>query len=157
MYEKGGRVFRLIGGGALLGMLSIACANMILRVFGFPIKGSYELIGLLAVITYASALGEAERANVHMRADIISSRYEAKVRNSLNFFASIIMAIFFFIIALKMLNWGFKVYATGERTETLRLRYYPVILWAGLSLLWLVGSFFVNERFKNLFAKKKVN
>jgi len=157
MQRGGGWVFRVIGGGALLGMLFLACANMILRVFGFPIKGSYELIGLLAVITYASALGEAERANVHMRADIISSRYEAKVRNSLNFAASIIMAIFFFMVALKMLNWGFKVYATGERTETLRLRYYPVILWAALSLLWLVGCLFVNERFKTLFVKKKVN
>jgi TRAP-type C4-dicarboxylate transport system permease small subunit len=155
MYEKVGRVFCVIGGGALLVMLSIACGNMILRVFGFPIKGSYELIGLLAVITYASALGEGERANVHLRADIISCRYKPEVRDSLNFIGSIIMAIFFFIVALKMLQWGFKVYASGEKTETLRLRYYPVILWAGLSLLWLVCSFFVNERFKTLFAKRK--
>jgi len=157
MYRGGGRVFCAIGGVALLGMLSIACANMILRVFGFPIKGSYELICLLAVITYASTLGEAERANVHMRADIISSRYDLKVRNYLNFIVSIIMAIFFIIVALKMFNWGFKVYATGERTETLRLRYYPVILWTGVSLLWLVVSFLINPRFKGLFGKKKVD
>ena len=56
----------MVAGVAVLLMVVLACANIVGRVFGCPIEGSYEVMGFLGAIAAAFALGSSQIAKGHV-------------------------------------------------------------------------------------------
>ena len=72
--------FIWIGGVALLIMMGIACANMLLRPLGAPLKGAYELAGFLGALTIALPLGYAQITRSHIAVDILATQYSKRAQ-----------------------------------------------------------------------------
>jgi TRAP-type C4-dicarboxylate transport system permease small subunit len=64
-------------------MTGIACANMLLRPLGIPLKGAYELVGFLGALGVAFALGYAQMIRSHIAVRILATQYSKRTQRAL--------------------------------------------------------------------------
>ena len=119
--------FIWVGGMALLIMIGIACANMIMRPLGAPLKGAYELVGFLGALTVALALGYAQITRSHIAVDVLSTRYSKRTQQIMNSLSSFLCMIFFILVAWQVAVFATTIWKRGETSETLRIIYHPFV------------------------------
>jgi TRAP-type C4-dicarboxylate transport system permease small subunit len=119
------RIFIMIAGIFLAGMLMLTWANIFLRMVWVPIKGTYELMGFFGAVITALALGYTQLEKGHTAVDILVNRFSAKIQKMLNAFNYIICMLFFAIAGWQIAKYATTLWETGEVTETLRFAYYP--------------------------------
>ena len=119
------RIFIMIAGIFLAGMLVLTWANIFLRMVWVPIKGTYELMGFFGAVITALALGYTQLEKGHTAVDILVNRFSAKIQKMLNAFNYIICMLFFAIAGWQIAKYATTLWETGEVTETLRFAYYP--------------------------------
>lgn len=130
----------VIGSVSLLLMMLIGFANVASRCFWRPIKGSFEVIGFLGALTTAMALGYTQTRKNHVAIDILTNHYSAQWRRRAKTFSYFISALFFTLASWQTTVWGLNIWHSGEKSETLRISYYPFIFVVafGLGLLAVV-------------------
>jgi TRAP-type C4-dicarboxylate transport system permease small subunit len=119
--------FIWIGGIALLLMIGIACANMLLRPLGTPLKGAYELVGFLGALTVALAMGYSQITRSHISVDILSTQYSKRMQQIMNSISSFLCMIFFILVAWQVAVFATTIWKRGETSETLRIIYHPFV------------------------------
>jgi TRAP-type C4-dicarboxylate transport system permease small subunit len=119
--------FVWLGGVALLLMIGIACANMLLRPLGAPLKGAYELVGFFGALTIAFALGYAQITGSHIAVDILTTHYSKKMQRMTSAISSFLCMIFFVLVSWQTAVFATTIWKRGETSETLRIIYYPFI------------------------------
>lgn len=145
--------FIWIGGAALLSMIGIACANMILRPLGAPLKGAYELVGFLGALSVAFALGYAQITKAHIAVDILSTRYSKRTLKMMEVISSFFCMIFFVLVAWQVAVFATTIWKRGETSETLRIIYHPFVYAVAVCCALLAFVLFVD--FLKLVAPKK--
>jgi len=119
--------FIWIGGVALLTMIGIACANMLLRPLGSPLKGTYELVGFLGALTVALALGYAQITRSHIAVDVLATRYSKRTQKIMKAISSLLSMIFFVLVTWQVAVYATTIWKRGETSETLRIIYHPFV------------------------------
>jgi TRAP-type C4-dicarboxylate transport system permease small subunit len=122
----------IIGGIAVLALMALATGNVLLRIFGLPYRGAYELVSFLGAVVTAFALGYTQKRKFNIVVDILSDKFPRRVKASLDAAGYLIALLFFAVIAWVILQWGLKIAASGEVSETLKIIYYPFIFCVAL-------------------------
>ena len=146
-------VFIWIAGICLAAMISVTCANIIARIVWIPIKGTFELMGLLGAIVTAFALGYTQLKKGHTSVDILVSRFSKRTQKILNGSNSVICVAFFAIAGWQISKYATTLWKTGEITETLRIIYYPFTY--GVALGCFILSLTTLVEFLKLFFDEK--
>jgi len=136
--------FTWIGGIALLLMIGIACANMILRPMGAPLKGAYELVGFMGALTIAFGLGYAQVTRSHIAVDVLAGRYPKRTRRIMNSISSFLSTIFFLLVAWQVSVFATTIWRRGETSETLRIIYHPFVYAVSICCLLLALILFID-------------
>lgn len=136
--------FVWVGGVALLLMIGIACANMLLRPLGSPLKGAYELVGFLGAMTVAFALGYAQITRSHIAVDILATHYSKLTQRVMNVISSFLCTIFFVLVAWQTAVFATTIWKRGETSETLRIIYHPFVYLVALCCLLLAFVLFID-------------
>jgi TRAP-type C4-dicarboxylate transport system permease small subunit len=126
-----------IGGVAVVLIMTLATVNVILRLFSLPLRGVYEIITYMGAVSIAAALGYTQRRKDHIIVDIISEKYGRRTRRVADTISYLCMTVFFLLIAKTLFTWGLIVSSSGEVSETLKIAYYPFVLFvsAGFAML----------------------
>lgn len=135
-----GGKFNYVACAAVVLMMLLTCADVVLRLFGHPILGTYEMIGFLgtAVISFALAYTSLEKGHiaVELLVDHLPKRFQVFI-NAIN--ALIGVALF------SLITWQSFIYAgdlrgSGEVSLTLQVPTYPFVygISLGCGLLCLV-------------------
>jgi TRAP-type C4-dicarboxylate transport system permease small subunit len=119
--------FIWLGGAALLLMIGIACANMLMRPLGSPLKGAYELVGFLGALTVAFALGYAQIKGAHIAVDVLATRYSRGTLRTMGRINSFLCMVLFALIAWQVAVFATTIWKRGETSETLRIIYHPFV------------------------------
>jgi len=146
------RFFIFVAAVALILMMFLGFGNVLFRTVWKPIEGTYELIGYLGAVTTALALGYAQIRKSHISVDIITSHYSKpwqKITNGINY---LVTAVFFALAAWQTEVWGTNVWHTGERSETLRIIFFPFVYVVALGFAFL--AFILILDFFSLFKKE---
>lgn len=117
-----------VAGVSLLFLTGLAASNMLLRLFGAPLHGSYELIGFCAAVVAGFSFSYSQIRRDHILVDILTSRFSKDANNVLDKFNYIVSTVFFAIVAWQVYLYGRKLIATGELSETLKVVFYPFVL-----------------------------
>ena len=64
-----------IAGLFLTAMITITGANIVLRLFWFPLRGTFELMGYFGAVVTAFALGYTQIKRGHIAVDIVVLRF----------------------------------------------------------------------------------
>ncbi len=117
----------VIGGVAVLALMALATGNVLLRIFGLPFRGAYELVSFLGAVVTAFALGYTQKRKFNIVVDILSDKFPESVKRFLDGIGYLIGLLFFAVIAWVLLRWGLRIAVSGEVSETLKIVYYPFV------------------------------
>jgi TRAP-type C4-dicarboxylate transport system permease small subunit len=116
-----------IAGTVLVLMVALACANVALRSFGYPIKGTFELIGFFGAIVAAFALGITQINKQHIAVDVVINLFPQSIKRILAGIGSLVAMVFFVLVAWQTVRWGTTLWRVHELSETLRIIYFPFV------------------------------
>jgi TRAP-type C4-dicarboxylate transport system permease small subunit len=122
------RVLTVTGGAFLIGMILLTCANIFIRQFYIPIRGTFEIMGYAGAVVTAFALGYTQLTRGHICVDVLVNTYPTVVKRFITLMNHWVCAGFFFIAAWQVVQKAMILKAAGELSETLRIIYYPFTL-----------------------------
>jgi TRAP-type C4-dicarboxylate transport system permease small subunit len=134
----------IIGGIAVLALMSLATINVCFRIFGMPYRGTYELVSFLGAVVTAFALGFTQKRRSHIVVDILTDHYPEKLKRFVESIGFVISMVFFAIIAWVIFRWGLQIAHSGEVSETLKIIYYPFIFCVSIGFLILSFTLLVD-------------
>jgi TRAP-type C4-dicarboxylate transport system permease small subunit len=135
------RVFSLvlmyIAGGALLLLVATGCANIIGRALGFPLKGTYELMGYFGALAGSLALGGTQIGKGHILIGFLCKYLPKSLDRFLERLVLLAAAALFGLISLQCALLGISLWQSGQVSETLHLNYAPFPLAVALGTAYL--------------------
>ena len=145
-----------IAGLFLLAMIAITGANIVIRLFWLPIRGTFELMGYFGAVVTAFALGYTQIKRGHIAVDIVVLRFSEKVQRILHAVNHLICMAFFSIVTWQVFKYATTLRETGEVTETLQIIYYPFTYAVALGCLIMAFTFLVDF-LKSIIGNGEVN
>ncbi len=121
-----------VAGSALVLLMLLTVADVVLRLFGRPIPGTYELVALGGSVAAGLSVAFTSWARGHIYVDSFVDRLPGRARSALNIATRTLGLILFFLIGWNLIRYGIDLRSAGEVTPTLRMPFYPVIF--GLSI-----------------------
>jgi TRAP-type C4-dicarboxylate transport system permease small subunit len=126
------KVMDVVGGVVLTLMMLITVTDVILRFFGKPITGTYELVFLSGAVVIACAIPRTSLEGGHVNVDF-AIEYLPGMFKKVVMVSTRLMGIAFFLL----LGWNLFAYGTAllnkhEVSLTLHVPYYPVAYILGI-------------------------
>lgn len=125
-------------------MVLLTCLNIVLRLFGQPLRGTVELMGFFGAVTATFALAYTQTKRDHISVTVLFDRMPSiiqKLSGSLN---DLICMIFSLIGALQVCGIANAIFKAGEVTETLRISFYPFVYASAAGFFLLVIVFLLE-------------
>lgn len=135
---------QFIGGSFLIVMVLLTTANIIGRKFGFPIKGTVELVGIFSALVISASLALTQSQGGHIAVNILTEHFSQPVQKVLGIINALICSVFFVILAKALFNLANTLLTKGEITETLHLPLWPFVFFCALGVLALALSLAVQ-------------
>lgn len=127
------RTIQVIAGLMLAFMLILTLSEVILRAFGKPITGSYELISLAGGMVIGFAIPYTSWKRGHVYVDSIINLFSKQKRVIINVTTRCLVIVLFLFIGWNFISMGLDLYTNKEVTATLGLPFYPIICGIGVS------------------------
>lgn len=126
-------VMNAIAALALSFVMLLTAIDVVLRIFGIPIVGTYELVGFMGGVIVGFAIPMTSWDRAHIYVDLAIRRLSRGKRETI-IVSTRMMAIAFFAIAgINLFRQGYYLRRTGEVSPTLQLPFYPVVFGIGLA------------------------
>jgi len=117
----------LLAGLFLVGMMCLACTNMVLRAVWVPVNGTFELMGFMGAVVAAFSLAFAQRRKAHIAVGLLLSRFPEPVRRMADAATSLASCAFFILAGVETWKWARFLVDTGELSESLQIVYHPFV------------------------------
>jgi TRAP-type C4-dicarboxylate transport system permease small subunit len=127
------KVLNIIAGTALTAMMFLTVTDVILRAFGAPIIGTYEVVGLLLglVIGFGIPQVSLDRGHIYMEIliNMISSKSGKKILNTTT---RILCIILFILLGYNLFGVGNEFRISGEVSPTIKLPFFLMAYGIGI-------------------------
>ena len=101
--EGAGRAFNIIACIAVIAMMLLSTADVVMRLFGKPIPGTYELVGFLGAIVVSFALVFTSMEKGHIAVEILVEKLPQRAQLSIEAVCNLIGALLFGVIAYQVI------------------------------------------------------
>ncbi|WP_440996534.1 TRAP transporter small permease [Arhodomonas sp. SL1] len=152
------RALAVIGATALAGLLGLAVLDILLRAVGYPVPGSYEIIGWLAAVAMAAAVGHTQAHRGHVAIDLLLTRLPARLRDALEAITMLLSIALFALASWQLFQHGVALQASGSSSGTLKAPVYPWVYATatGMAALTLVLTLQLGEHLRGLITHAAV-
>lgn len=132
-----------VAGFSLVAMVLVTVGEMVSRMFGRPMAGTVEVIGWLAAVTTAFALGYTQIHQGHISIDLFTSRLGRLLQLVASVVVYLISTVLFVVVTWNVFGYASILWETGSLSETMKVIVYPWVYLvslgcAGLTLALLV-------------------
>lgn len=127
--------FAALAGVALTFLMLLTMADVVLRILGRPIVGTYELVALSGALAIGLSLPLTSWMRAHIYVDSFVMRLPRTPRAVLTIATRLLVLALFFVIGWNLFKYAMDLRAAGEVSPTLRVPFYPVTLAVGASCL----------------------
>jgi len=115
-----------LGGTVLFLMMMLTVIDVILRFFGKPITGTYELVAMAGAVVIAFAIPQTSWDNAHIFVDFLLENRSHTVKKVVISFTKLLGVILFVLLGWYLLAKANHLYRSGDVSLTLQMPYYPV-------------------------------
>jgi TRAP-type C4-dicarboxylate transport system permease small subunit len=147
------KILMVLGGISVLALMTLATGNVVLRMFGIPYRGAYEMVSFLGAVVIAFALGFTQKRKDHIIVDILTDKFPQKFQILIDKIADLIITIFFGLVCWQIYEWGLKIIESNEVSETLKIPFHPFVFAVAIGFAMLSFTAFVDF-LKNLFKQE---
>jgi TRAP-type C4-dicarboxylate transport system permease small subunit len=138
------RVAQVIAGIALTGIMGLTVTDVILRSYGRPIVGSYEIVALMGALVVGFSLPFTSWVRGHIYVDFLVQKLSASPRKAFHAATRGLAMLLFFLVAWNLFGMGLDLKKSGEVSPTLQIPFYPIVYAVGvccfLQFLVLLGD-----------------
>jgi TRAP-type C4-dicarboxylate transport system permease small subunit len=138
------KVLNYIGSAALTAMMLLTVTDVILRAFGHPIIGTFEIVGLLLAFVVGVTIPKVSYDKGHVFMEIILDRLCQKRRDMVNTFTRMIGFLLFAAVGYRLFGAAAEFRLSGEVSPTLEIPFYPVAYVVGVCC-FIECLVFVND------------
>lgn len=142
--ERAGKGFNVIACVAIIIMMLLSVADVVLRLFGKPIPGAYELVGFFGTIVVSFALGFTSLEKGHIAVELLFRKLPQRTQLAIETFTNFVSFLIFGLIAYQAFIYALDIRNSGEVSPTLQMPIYPFIfgiaLGSGLLCLILIAD-----------------
>jgi TRAP-type C4-dicarboxylate transport system permease small subunit len=138
------KILNYIGSAALTVMMLLTVTDIILRAFGRPIIGTFEIVGILLAFVIGFTIPKVSYEKGHVFMEVILERLTQRRKNILNMFTRILCMLLFATIGYNLFGAGNEFRMAGEVSPTIELPFYPVAYGVGVCC-FIECLVFVNE------------
>lgn len=143
-----------IGTGSLVAVMLIIVANVIYRIFGGIIAGTYDLVETISVLVAAFALINTEFVGKHTRVDILIVHLKEKSKIWLDQLCNLISFVYWFTIAYATIQVTIHKAKLGETTDLLKISIIPFrSIWS--FALFLMAVIVIYNSYRNFIELRK--
>jgi TRAP-type C4-dicarboxylate transport system permease small subunit len=114
-------------------IMALTLVDVIMRHFGHPIVGSFEIISFLGAIVVGLAVPYTSLLKGHICVDFLIDRFPKNRRAVLYVTTRILGMFLFFVLGSFFFVMAWDLYMKGEVSSTVRLPFYPIAIALGLS------------------------
>ncbi len=136
-------------------MMGLTCADVVMRYFGHPIRGTYDIIGILGGIIIALSLSYSHVMGRQVAVESIFSRSHQIVQTIVNSVICLLSMGMIGLIAWRCIVLGNNLWRTGRVSDTVRIPLFPFlyVLTFGCTIYCLVLLIDFFKIFKKANAK----
>ncbi len=129
-----------IAGAAIVVMMLLTCADIVMRLFGKPIAGAYDLVGFLGAVSVSFALAYTSVQRGHVAVEILMERLPQRIRFQVHSLGNLAGAVFFVFLTWQSFLYAMELFDSGEVSMTVGMPIHPFVFGtaAGCCLLSLV-------------------
>ena len=130
-------IFRLskgaqtIAGVTLTVMMLLTVMDVILRSWGRPLLGTFELVALMGAIVVGFSIPFTSWVRGHIYVDLFLSKLPSHTRKGVQIFTRILSLGLFALIAWNLVKMGMDLQRSGEVSLTLQLPFFPIVYAVG--------------------------
>jgi TRAP-type C4-dicarboxylate transport system permease small subunit len=116
-----------ISAAAVAAMMVLTCADVILRLFRFPIPGTYEMVGFLGAVFVSFSLAKTSLDRGHIAVDFFVQRFPKRLRKKVYPINALLCSVLFAFAFWHCLLYALDSKQAGEVSLTLQMPIYPFI------------------------------
>jgi len=137
----------VIAGVALLAVMLLTVLDVILRYFGRPITGIYDLVALGGSVVIGFSVPYAARKKVHVFMEMAQDLQGGILKTALAVFARLVAIAVTCLVGWNLVKLGTGFYTTGEASLTIQIALYPIAIGLGICF-FIQGLVFVGDIYK---------
>lgn len=130
-----------ISGVCVMAMMALTCADVVLRLFRYPIPGTYEMVGFLGALVTAFALAKTTLERGHIAVGFLVQRFSPEVQKQVDRVNTLVLSALFGLISWYSLVFALASRRNHEVSMTLQMPIYPFIIGisAGFAMLFIIS------------------
>ncbi len=130
--KKVSEILNIIAGIALTIMMSLTVIDVILRAFGKPIVGTYEIVNLMLAVVIGFALPQVSLDRGHVYVDMLINALSKRNKAIMNTVTRVLCIILFILISYNLFSVGNEFHASGEVSPTIKLPFFWMAYCVGI-------------------------
>ena len=133
-------VISVIAGISLITMMGITCTDVLLRWFGHPLPGAFDLVTILGAVTMACALPYTTAVKGHVAVEYFFQKLPKRARSVVDALNRIVGLLLFGTICVQSVRYGLDRHAAGAVSQTLQIPIFwiPFVIAACTAVVMLV-------------------
>jgi TRAP-type C4-dicarboxylate transport system permease small subunit len=118
---------RFVSALAIMAMLFLSCADIVLRFFGAPIHGVYDMVSFLGAIAASFAIAQTSLENGHVAVSFVVNKLPKRLQAGVRSVVNLLGLGLFAAIAWQSFVYASDLRASGEISPTIHFPYYPIV------------------------------
>jgi len=129
-----------VSAAAVVFIMLLTCVDVVMRAFGRPIPGTYELVGYFGAVIVAFALARTSVERGHIAVELLVDRLPRRPRHAVEALGALAGASLFGLLAWQSLIYAADLMESGDVSLTLGVPTWPFVscIGAGSAVLVLV-------------------
>lgn len=124
---------QVIAGVTLALMLILTISEVILRAFGKPILGCWEITSFMGGVVIGFAIPYTSWVRGHVYVDFLVNRFSMRKRGIIHAVTRCMGILLFLLMGWNFVSMGMDLQTAKQVSMTLRLPYYPIAYGIGFS------------------------
>ena len=136
---------------ALIGMMLLTSSDVVLRYMGYPIKGTFDMVGLLGTIVVALPIAYTQLLGRHIATEFMALRRNKRVQIINHSIVCLLGIGMYALIAWQCSLFGTKIWRIGRVSDTIEIPLFPFVYVVAMGCA--LNCFVLFIELYNLFAK----
>ena len=129
-----------VSGWILTACMILVTVNVLLRgIFGRPVLGTYEWVGILTSLTIGLGLAYCAKVDGHIMIDFILDRFPPAAQRVVSWITGVGVVVFMGVVCSAIFAYAAKLAKSGEVTPTTGIPFYLFVFVTGFCFLLLTA------------------
>lgn len=116
-----------IAGWAIVATMVAVVGNVVLRIFGHPLGGTYEWVGFLTALAIGLSLAYCAAHGGHVAITLFMDKLPPKVQAFADIATGVIVLLFLLLASKEIAAYATSMVVSGEVSATTKVPIYPFI------------------------------